>query len=185
MRHSAKQRLEHLAHCDTLTSLPNRHALQRQLVADVGRVPCSLMLLDLDGFKHVNDSLGHSVGDQLLGEVAARLTAATGQDDFVARLGGDEFAVFLANCADPLRLDALADGIFAALQPAFELAGQSIYIGTSIGIAMSPNDAADVEHILANADLALYSAKNSGGGTRTFFSRAHAEQVGGAAPPYL
>ncbi|MEG3087770.1 putative bifunctional diguanylate cyclase/phosphodiesterase [Sphingomonas sp. PB4P5] len=171
-RHSAKQRLEHLAHCDTLTSLPNRNALHQALAADVGRVPCSLLLLDLDGFKHVNDSLGHSVGDRLLSEVAARLRAATGPSDFVARLGGDEFAILLADCADPLRLDELANRIFNALHPPFELAGQSVYIGTSIGIAMSPKDASDVEQLLSSADLALYSAKNSGGGVRTFFARA-------------
>lgn len=171
-RHSATQRLEHLAHCDTLTSLPNRNALHQRLATDVGRVTCSLLLLDLDGFKHVNDSLGHSVGDQLLGEVAARLSAAAEPSDFVARLGGDEFAVFLADCADPLRLNALANRIFTALRPPFELAGQSVYIGTSIGIAMSPKDASDVEQLLSSADLALYSAKSSGGGVRAFFARA-------------
>jgi diguanylate cyclase (GGDEF)-like protein/PAS domain S-box-containing protein len=171
-RHSARQRLQHLAHCDTLTSLPNRNALHEILAANVGKVPCSLMLLDLDGFKYVNDSLGHSVGDRLLSEVAMRLVAATGPTDFVARLGGDEFAVFLSNCADPLRLDQLASQIFEALHPPFELVGQSVYVGTSIGIAMSPNDASDVEQFLASADLALYSAKNGGGGARTFFARA-------------
>jgi diguanylate cyclase (GGDEF)-like protein/PAS domain S-box-containing protein len=154
-RHSAKQRLEHLAHCDTLTSLPNRNALHEILAKDVGEVPCSLMLLDLDGFKYVNDSLGHSVGDQLLSEVAKRLNAATGPTDFVARLGGDEFAVLLSNCADPLRLDQLANQIFEALHPPFELAGQLVYIGTSIGIAMSPHDASDFEQLLSSADLAL------------------------------
>jgi diguanylate cyclase (GGDEF)-like protein/PAS domain S-box-containing protein len=171
-RHSARQRLQHLAHCDTLTSLPNRNALHEILAANVGKVPCSLMLLDLDGFKYVNDSLGHSVGDRLLSEVAMRLVAATGPTDFVARLGGDEFAVFLSNCADLLRLDQLASQIFEALHPPFELVGQSVYVGTSIGIAMSPNDASDVEQLLSSADLALYSAKNSGGGARTFFARA-------------
>jgi diguanylate cyclase (GGDEF)-like protein/PAS domain S-box-containing protein len=171
-RHSAKQRLEHLAHCDTLTSLPNRNALHECLAAGVGRVPCSLMLLDLDGFKYVNDSLGHSAGDQLLTGVAARLRAAIEPTDFVARLGGDEFAIFLSGCADPVRLDELAKRIFNALHPPFEIAGQSIYIGTSIGIAVSPKDAVDVEQLLSSADLALYGSKSSGGGTRTFFSRA-------------
>jgi diguanylate cyclase (GGDEF)-like protein/PAS domain S-box-containing protein len=171
-RHSAKQRLEHLAHCDTLTSLPNRNALLQRLAADIDRVPCSLMLLDLDGFKHVNDTLGHSVGDQLLTAVGARLNAAIGTTDFAARLGGDEFAVFLSDCADPLRLDELANRIFKALHPPFGLAGQSVYIGTSIGIAMTLKGASDVEQLLSSADLALYSAKSSGGGVRTFFARA-------------
>jgi diguanylate cyclase (GGDEF)-like protein/PAS domain S-box-containing protein len=170
-RHSAKQRLEHLAHCDTLTSLPNRNALHQHLTANVGRVPCSLLLLDLDGFKDVNDSLGHSVGDQLLTAVAARLTAAVRSDEFVARLGGDEFAMFLPDCADPLMLHELADRIFEGLHSPFELAGQSIYVCTSIGIAMSPKDASNVEQLLSSADLALYSAKSDGGGVRTFFAR--------------
>jgi diguanylate cyclase (GGDEF)-like protein/PAS domain S-box-containing protein len=171
-RHSAKQRLEHLAHCDTLTSLPNRNALHERLAADIGRVPCSLLLLDLDGFKDVNDSLGHSVGDQLLTAVAARLTAAVRSNEFVARLGGDEFAIFVSDCADPLMLHELADRIFEGLHLPFELAGQSIYVGTSIGIAMSPKDALDVEQLLSSADLALYSAKSDGGGVRIFFARA-------------
>jgi diguanylate cyclase (GGDEF)-like protein/PAS domain S-box-containing protein len=171
-RHSAKQRLEHLAHCDTLTSLPNRNALHQRLAAAIGQVPCSLLLLDLDGFKHVNDSLGHSVGDQLLAGVAMRLMAAVESAHFVARLGGDEFAIFLSDCADPLRLDDLAGRVFERMQPPFELAGQSVYVGTSIGIAMSPNDASDVEQLLSNADLALYAAKSEGGGARTFFTRA-------------
>ncbi|MEG3178917.1 EAL domain-containing protein [Sphingomonas sp. RB3P16] len=171
-RHSAKQRLEHLAHCDTLTALPNRNALHQNLRANVGEAPCALMLLDLDGFKYVNDSLGHSVGDQLISGVAARLSAILGPTDFMARLGGDEFAIFLTDCADPLRVDELANRIFKALHLAFELAGQSVYIGTSIGIAMSPKDASDVDQLLSCADLALYSAKNTGGGARTFFFRA-------------
>ncbi|MBU3077329.1 putative bifunctional diguanylate cyclase/phosphodiesterase [Sphingomonas quercus] len=171
-RHTAKKRLEHLAHCDTLTSLPNRNALQERLVADIGRVPCSLLLLDLDGFKHVNDTLGHSVGDALLAAVAERLTHAAGGEAFVARLGGDEFAVLMSDCADPLRVDELSKRIFDALHPAFELGGQSIYVGTSIGIAMSPKDALEVELLLSCADLALYGAKAEGGGVRTFFVRA-------------
>ena len=171
-RHAAKQRLEHLAHCDTLTSLPNRNALHERLSVDIGRGPCSLLLLDLDGFKDVNDSLGHSVGDQLLAAVADRLTDAAGPQGFVARLGGDEFAVLLSDCADPIRVEDLTKRIFAALHLPFELAGQAIYVRTSIGIALSPKDAAGVEQLLSSADLALYSAKGDGGGVRTFFARS-------------
>ena len=171
-RQTAKQRLEHLAHCDTLTSLPNRNALQERLATEIADAPCSLLLLDLDGFKLVNDTLGHSVGDKLLAAVAARLTTAIGSAGFVARLGGDEFAVLVPDCADPLKLDELAGRIFDEVRPPFELAEQSIYVGTSIGIAMSPKDATGVEQLLSSADLALYSAKADGGGVRTFFSRA-------------
>lgn len=171
-RHSAKQRLEHLAHCDTLTSLPNRNALLERLTTEIIRGPCSLMLMDLDGFKDVNDTLGHSVGDELLTAVAARLSTVVGGAGFVARLGGDEFAILLSNCADPLMLEELTTRIFRTLQPSFDLAEQSIYVGTSIGIALSPGDASNVEQLLSCADLALYSAKTDGGGARRFFQRS-------------
>ncbi len=171
-RQTAQRRLEHLAHCDTLTSLPNRNALHARLAATIDEAPCSLMLLDLDGFKHVNDSLGHSIGDSLLALVAARLNEAVGAAGFVARLGGDEFAVLLTDCADPLRVDEISRTVFASLEQPFDLAGQLIFVGTSIGIAMAPKDACGVEQLLSRADLALYSAKGEGGGARNFFARA-------------
>ncbi|QZH75253.1 MAG: EAL domain-containing protein [Erythrobacter sp.] len=171
-RHSAKKRLEHLAHCDTLTSLPNRNALHNRLAAEMKNVPCSLLLLDLDGFKHVNDTLGHTVGDTLLKAVGKRLSEVVGDSGFVARLGGDEFAILLTSCAEPLRPNEIANRIFACLRTPFELLGKAVYVGTSIGIAMSPHDASKVEALLSCADLALYSAKNEGGGVRTFFARS-------------
>ncbi len=171
-RQMARQLLERLAHCDTLTELPNRNALHACLETQIAEGTCSLLLLDLDGFKHVNDSLGHTVGDQLLAQVARRLTAAVGSRGFLARLGGDEFAIVFPNCSDPLQLDQLASRVFECLDPPFELAGQSIYIGTSVGVAIAPKDATDVEHLLSCADLALYSAKGEGGGRRAFFMRA-------------
>ncbi|WBH15846.1 putative bifunctional diguanylate cyclase/phosphodiesterase [Sphingomonas radiodurans] len=171
-RQTAQRRLEHLAHCDTLTSLPNRNALRAQLAVEIEKSPCSLLLLDLDGFKHVNDTLGHSVGDALLAAVAARLTSAAGTEGFVARLGGDEFAILIANCNDPLKIDEVATSIFDGLEAPFELAGQFIFVGTSIGIAIAPKDATGVEQLLSSADLALYSAKSNGGGVRAFFARA-------------
>ena len=171
-RHTAQQRLEYMAHSDPLTSLPNRNAMHARIASEIGRAPCTLLLLDLDGFKEVNDSLGHSVGDQLLTAVAQRLTAAVGKSGFVARLGGDEFAVLLADCLDPVHVNEITTRIFESLLPQFELVGQSIFVGTSIGIAMAPKDASDVEQLLSSADLALYSAKNDGGGVRTFFTRA-------------
>lgn len=170
-RQAATRRLEHLAHCDMLTSLPNRSALMARVNANIGSGPCSLLILDLDGFKHVNDSLGHNAGDDLLRIVAKRLLTAVGPSAFVARLGGDEFAILMLDCADPLRVDELATRIFASLRPPVELAGRSVFVGTSIGIATAPKDATEVDQLLANADLALYDAKSAGGGHRTFFNQ--------------
>lgn len=171
-RHNAKQHLEFIAHRDPVTSLPNRYAIQQRIAEEIGTSRCSLLLLDLDDFKHVNDSLGHSVGDQLLAAVARRLTVAVGEAGLVARLGGDEFAIMVAQCANPLEISDITDRIFESLHLPFELAGQSIFVSTSIGIAMAPRDANNVEQLLSNADLALYAAKNEGGSKRTFFTRA-------------
>ncbi|MCU6456128.1 EAL domain-containing protein [Sphingomonas sp. A2-49] len=171
-RARAMRRLEHLAHCDTLTSLPNRNAMQARLQAAIAEGPVALLMLDLDGFKHVNDTLGHSIGDRLLAQVAKRLTDAAEGDEFLARIGGDEFAIVVPSCQDPCRLDGLAERIFGALSQPFELAAQSVFVDASIGIAFAPQDARDGEELLAHADLALYSAKAKGGGARTFFMRA-------------
>lgn len=169
-RRAAMDRLEHLAHCDTLTALPNRAALLARLEASIAQGPCSLLLLDLDGFKHVNDSLGHSAGDELLRGVTQRLgTVATPPDEFVARLGGDEFAILFGQCDDMFRVDRLAAAINDVLRLPFEIVGQSVFIGTSIGIAMSPQNDIGGDALLSRADLALYSAKAKGGGSRTFF----------------
>jgi diguanylate cyclase (GGDEF)-like protein len=170
-RQAALRQLEHLAHCDTLTSLPNRNALSARLSSEIEATACSLLLLDLDGFKDVNDTLGHSTGDQLLAAVAARLSDVV-QDGMVARLGGDEFAILVSGSADPLELDRIAETIFAALRPPFHLGGQLIFVGTSIGIATAPRDASTVEQLMSCADLALYSAKANGGNVRTFFARS-------------
>jgi diguanylate cyclase (GGDEF)-like protein/PAS domain S-box-containing protein len=170
-RHSAKQRLQNLAHRDPVTLLPNRYAMYEKISIEVLRDPCIILLLDLDDFKHVNDSLGHSVGDQLLAGVAKRLSKAVGNAGFVARLGGDEFAILLSNCENPLVASEVTERIFSSLQLTFDLMGQSIFVGTSIGVAMAPRDADNVEQLLSHADLALYQAKNDGGGKRTFFTR--------------
>ena len=170
-RHGVQQHLHDIAHRDPVTSLPNRYAMQQRIAEQVASAPCSLLLLDLDDFKHVNDSLGHSVGDQLLAAIAQRLVAAVGDSGYVARLGGDEFAILVAGCVNPLDVSDITDRIFESLHLPFDLAGQLIFATTSIGIAMAPTDASNVEQLLSNADLALYSAKNAGGGKRTFFAQ--------------
>ena len=171
-RARARRRLEHLAHCDTLTSLPNRNALQARLRTAIESGPVALLMLDLDGFKHVNDTLGHSTGDRLLAQVADRLRVAVGDRDFLARIGGDEFAIVVPGCEDPCALDALTARIFEALRRPIELAAQAIFIDASIGIAIAPHDAASGEELLCHADLALYDAKARDRGGRTFFVRA-------------
>jgi diguanylate cyclase (GGDEF)-like protein/PAS domain S-box-containing protein len=171
-RARAQRRLEHLAHCDTLTSLPNRHALTTRLEAAFSKGSCALLLLDLDGFKHVNDTLGHSNGDVLLSKVATRL-ADVASNHFVARLGGDEFAILVTDdgCGDPRSLHGVADRILSALQEPIELSGQAVFVDASVGIAVAPQDADHAEELLAHADLALYGAKADGGSQRTFFTR--------------
>jgi len=170
-RQAARRRLEHLAHCDTLTSLPNRNALHAKMESVIRSAPCALLLLDLDGFKLVNDTLGHSVGDSLLSAVSKRLIAATEARGFLARLGGDEFGLLISERVDPVALDEVAERIFAALENPFEIAGQSIFVETSVGIATAPDDASSVEQLVSSADLALYAAKARGGGVRSFFTR--------------
>ncbi len=170
-RYDAKRRLEHLAHCDTLTALPNRNALYAKLASTNRQSPCALVLLDLDGFKHVNDTLGHSVGDLLLAQVALRLSRLTPAEGYLARLGGDEFAVLLPECEDPLVVDAVASGFIRDLQAPFELADQSVFVGASIGIAMSSDKPFAVDQLISRADMALYSAKGEGGNRRTFFTK--------------
>lgn len=168
-RHAATQKLAHLAHCDTLTSLPNRSALLAELKRVSQQQPCTLLLLDLDGFKDVNDSLGHSAGDGLLIAVAERLSNVTSSENFVARLGGDEFAILLPGCADVYQADAFARNVFRSLANPFSILAQSVFVGTSIGIAMAKPQEEDADTLLAQADLALYHSKSLGGGVRSFF----------------
>ena len=171
-----ERRIAHLAFHDTLTGLPNRasfrHALQ-QALARTARTSeqVAVLCLDLDGFKGVNDTLGHPVGDALLcsiGELLSRLAA----DALVSRLGGDEFAIILAGRLDPDRPRGLAQAILDAAAVPVAAAGHRIATGVSIGIALSPVDAADPDQLLKNADLALYRAKKDGRGVFRFFEEA-------------
>ena len=170
-RASSEQRLFRLAHQDSLTGLANRLVLQSRL-ADLAAAPqdAALLMIDLDGFKFVNDTLGHSAGDSVLREVAARLAACTGPDHLCARLGGDEFALLLprvTNRSDPL---ALAQRVIALISEPVLLDGRTINIGASVGIAIHPQDGVDAETLFASADLALYQAKNEGRHCTRFFS---------------
>ena len=153
---------------DSLTGLPNREHLHARLAALLGAATgrparCALLLLDLDRFKEVNDTLGHPQGDALLRQVADRVRGVVRASDTVARLGGDEFAVLLAAC-DEEGARGVARDIGTALDPPFALAGLAVHVGTSIGIALSPAHGADGTTLLRHADVALYAAKRGGTG---------------------
>lgn len=180
---NAERRIEFMAHHDPLTGLANRATITRKLeelthVTGSHEVSFTLFLLDLDRFKQVNDTLGHSAGDVLLREMSTRLSSALRNGDFLARLGGDEFAVIQVGVANPHR-DAkkLADRIMGLVGKPFEIDGQAIDIGVSIGAAMAPEHATDPDDLMRMADLALYQSKSEG---RNCF-RAFNPELGAAA----
>jgi diguanylate cyclase (GGDEF)-like protein len=162
-----------LAHNDPLTGLPNRVLFQdriQQALALLDReLGFAVLCLDLDRFKVVNDTLGHPVGDELLRQVADRLRACVREGDTVARLGGDEFAIILLKVSNPAAVDALAVRIIEAIGSGFDIEGHQINIGTSIGMALAPEDGAAASVLLKNADTALYGAKANGRGTSCFY----------------
>jgi diguanylate cyclase (GGDEF)-like protein/PAS domain S-box-containing protein len=172
-RKKAEHQLKRLAHCDLLTGLPNRLALQTELARlldpQAPPRPTSLALFDLDGFKDVNDTVGHSTGDRLLIEVARRLTTVAGERGTVCRLGGDEFVVIVPDCGDPRAIAELVNTMLGQLAEPFRVNEHVLHIGGSAGIAIAPNDGAKVDELIANADLALYKAKADGGRVSRFF----------------
>jgi diguanylate cyclase (GGDEF)-like protein/PAS domain S-box-containing protein len=164
----ARDELERLAYTDTLTGLWNRTRLERMLAErDAGPAP-TLLYLDLDDFKTVNDSLGHAAGDELLRTIAARLREIAGPTDVIARIGGDEFALVV----EGEDAASIAERVVAVLRRPVAAAGHELVVGASIGIATSPP-----AEILRHADMAMYDAKNSGGSTFRFFDPAMHEAV--------
>ena len=169
-------RLRHESLHDALTGLPNRVLLRNNAVEELtacteGRsVGCAVMIMDLDRFKDVNDTLGHQHGDELLKTVASRTLAAAGPHVTVARLGGDEFAIMVPSCADGTQANRIAAAVLAALESPTVLDGIAVQVGASIGIALAPLHAADVTSLLRYADVAMYAAKNAGGGVRLYES---------------
>lgn len=174
-RKMAEDRTLYLAHHDVLTGLPNRAHFSLQLpeiLADARRdlTGVALLMLDLDRFKAVNDTLGHDVGDLLLKEVANRLLMSVRETDTVARLGGDEFIIIQTNVMDKADAATLAQKIVTELGRPYLLNGQEIQSGTSIGITLYPGDGQDVGQLLKNADLALYRAKDQGRHNYQFYA---------------
>jgi len=172
-RRRAEDQLQRVAHYDQLTGLPNRLSLQKQLgrlLSGSGpKEPTAIALFDLDGFKDVNDTLGHSTGDQLLIEVGSRLTEVAGAHGQICRLGGDEFIVVIPGCGDPLEIGRLIDAALQRLAEPYEINDQILHIAGSAGSAIAPTDGASVDELIANADLALYQAKADGGRVYRFF----------------
>ncbi|MGX1106118.1 MULTISPECIES: sensor domain-containing protein [Bradyrhizobium] len=182
-RKEAERQLEQLAYSDPLTGLANRALFTRQLAAltegcSQGGRTGALLLIDLDRFKEVNDSLGHAAGDELLIKVAAALRQDLGPRAFIARLGGDEFAVLADGCdTSDAALTGLADRLIGKLSGPVDLAEGEASVGATIGIARLPEHGATAETAVRNADLALYMAKEAGRGRAQLFEPVYAQAV--------
>ena len=169
----SEEKIAHMAHHDSLTGLPNRIQLREHTEKSLKTIErggnFAVLCLDLDHFKNINDTLGHSVGDALLCAVAERLRGCLRDTDLVVRTGGDEFSIVQADVELPAGASTLAQRIIAAMNAPFDLGDHQVAIGTSVGIAIAPDDGRDPDQILKNADMALYRAKASGRETFCFF----------------
>jgi diguanylate cyclase (GGDEF)-like protein len=164
---SAEAHLHYLAHVDSVTALPNRHEFNERLAfalakADRFETAVGLLLLDLDNFKVVNDTLGHDNGDLLLKMVADRLVQTLRSNDVICRIGGDEFVIIVEPSDDAVEIDGVARKILAALAAPFALGSHQLYVSASIGVSVYPRDAADARTFMRSADTAMYHAKNRG-----------------------
>ncbi|ANY21356.1 Cyclic di-GMP phosphodiesterase Gmr [Tsuneonella dongtanensis] len=165
----SSEKIAYLARYDTLTGLPNRLMLTEALgdalrYAEQWRTRCAFLMIDLDRFKSVNDSLGHQVGDKLLAQVSARLKEVLGDNEFCGRLGGDEFAIVIRDATDRSCIERVAKSVIARLSQPYEVDHHTLYVGASVGSAVGPRDGRTVEDLMRNGDLALYRAKDDGGG---------------------
>ncbi|RWM41064.1 EAL domain-containing protein [Mesorhizobium sp.] len=177
---TSQDEAQYLAFHDTLTGLPNRALFEDRLrrallrtgqdmaVHDTGRV--ALLYLDLDRFKHINDTLGHPAGDELVRQTAARLQHTVREVDTVARLGGDEFALILVDIRDIRAAEDIAERLLQKLQEPFKLMDDQVFVSASIGIALAAGDETDADDLLRKADIALYEAKKNGRGRHQVFA---------------
>ncbi|MDB5500975.1 MAG: diguanylate cyclase [Tardiphaga sp.] len=172
-RRITEEKIAHLAHYDALTDLPNRTLFRGQLEHELERLEdgaqCAVLYIDIDEFKGINDSLGHPVGDELLKMIAVRLRGCVRDSDVVARLGGDEFAIVQTAVESHGDVTDLVARIYKAIREPFECLGHRLLTDASIGIALAPRDGSDLDTLLKNADLAMYSAKADGRRTFRFF----------------
>jgi diguanylate cyclase (GGDEF)-like protein/PAS domain S-box-containing protein len=181
-RRRAEARIAYMAHHDGLTNLPNREFFQERLKqaleqAEPAHKRVAVLCVDLDLFKNVNDSFGHPIGDRLLKQVAERLRSEVRVNNIAARLGGDEFAVILAAAASPNEASDYAVRLIKLLSAGYDIDGMEVVIGASIGIALSPGDGETSEELMRNADMALYRAKEDGGGVHRFFEKEMDQQA--------
>lgn len=173
-RRKSSEKIAYLARYDTLTQLPNRLQLTEALGEALRysyqwRSRCALLMVDLDRFKAVNDSLGHLTGDKLLAQVSARLQSLMGDNEMCGRLGGDEFAIVVRDVGAPGSVRSLAHRVIERLSEPYQVDHHTLYVGASVGSAEGPRDGCSVEELMRNADLALYQAKDLGGGEHCVF----------------
>ncbi|MDB5773165.1 MAG: hypothetical protein JWM42_3539 [Burkholderia sp.] len=174
-RKHAEERIRHMAHHDALTELPNRVLLQDRIeqaiaAAERSGAQVAVLFIDLDYFKHINDSLGHQVGDRVLQMVAARLRLCLRKGDSVARLGGDEFVLSLPSPKGGADIERVSQKVLDALDRSFNIDGHDLHLGCSIGISLYPDDGTDVDALMRAADTAMYHAKENGRGNYQFFT---------------
>lgn len=179
-RQMAVERMEWLAHHDTLTGLHNRASLRsalRERLAHAAESPFAVVCFDLDGFKKINDTLGHAAGDSVLQEFSRRLNTCLTDGDIASRTGGDEFVLLLRAPGMRENIAARLESLAAALAEPCRVAGQVLSMRTSMGVAIAPGDGHDVDSLLGSADLALYVAKHDGGACWRFFAPSMSEQA--------
>lgn len=177
-----EERLRQQANFDSLTNLPSRpmfmeHLGEELLKAKTDGTSLALMFIDLDGFKLINDTLGHDIGDMLIQEAAFRIIGSLGNDDMPARLGGDEFTIVVPNVKDPEKLALLASKIMESFADPFNLQGNETFVSASIGIALYPDHGSKINDLVRNAEMAMYRAKEEGKAKYNFFSSELDNQV--------
>ena len=181
---ASADKISHMARFDTLTGLPNRLQLTDTLGkamqdSDQWNRRCGFMMIDLDRFKAVNDTLGHPVGDRLLARVSERLQSIMSDNELCGRLGGDEFAIVITDASDSQYMDMLGKKIIDTLSRPYSVDQHTLYVGASVGTAIGPRDGRTVEMLMRSADLALYRSKDQGGGAHNQYEpklHVHAEE---------
>ncbi|MEO5331015.1 MAG: EAL domain-containing protein [Magnetococcus sp. YQC-5] len=175
-RQATEQKMEQLALYDALTGFPNRIYFQDLLTHEIASAKrqggqIALLVIDLDHFKWINDTLGHAAGDELIKEIGRRLKLCVRDSDIVARLGGDEFTILLANVIYPEHAASVAQKLISLAREPITLLGQNVHVGASVGIAIYPKDGMDMANLLKHADMAMYQAKEAGRNTFQFISK--------------